>query len=108
MIKISHQKGNITNAKTSMKILGITLNAKCSLETHLSCVKSKICMELAKLKPHLSLMCLKDRKVIINSKLKSILDYGIQLFQGESESILQKIESTYMTTNRIIQGGYIL
>ena len=65
-------------------------------------------MELSKLKPYLSLMSLKDRKVIVTSKLRSLIDFGMPLFQGETESVLQKIEATYMTVNRIIQGGYNL
>ena len=34
------------------------------------------------------------------------MDYGMLLFVGETEYVLQKIEATYMTVNRIIQGGY--
>ena len=61
---------------------------------------------MAKLKPHLSLMNLNDRKVIINSKLKSILDYGLPLYLGESNATTSKMEATYMSINCIIHWNY--
>ena len=50
-------------------------------------------------------MGINKRKVIINAKVKSMIDYGVPLFLGESQSTIQKVEAIYMTINRIIQGG---
>ena len=106
MISITDSEGHIITAETSMKILGFTMNAHVNMETHLARVKSKIGMELAKLKPQLKYMTLDDQKLILNAKLRSIIDYGMPLMMGKNESMLQKIESVYMYINRIIQGGY--
>ena len=108
MICINDPIGNPITAKSSMKILGFKLNARASSESHLSKVKSKIGMELAKLKPMLKFMTLNDRKVILNSKLRSIIDYGLPLFMGKNEAVITKVEATYMSINRIIHGGLML
>ena len=47
----------------------------------------------------------KAEKVVINSKLRSILDYGLPLYMGEPEQVKQRLEAAYMMVNRIIQGG---
>ena len=49
-------------------------------------------------------MNLRDHKIIV--KIKSILDYGLPLFMDENEQVNNKLESAYMTINRIIHGGY--
>ena len=105
IVKITNSDGKPLNAQNSMKILGFTLNARASLDTHLSKMKSRIGMEYTKLKPYLNYMTQKDRKKIVNSKLRSILDYGLPLYMGEAEGIRSNLESTYMTLNRIIHGG---
>ena len=61
MVSICDSKGNITVAQTNMKILGFTINARASMDTHLSRVKSKIGMELSKLKPYLTAINPEDR-----------------------------------------------
>ena len=89
-------EGNIVKAENTMKILGFTMNTRGNMESHLAKVKSKIGMELSKIKPQLMYMTLDDRKVISNVKLKSIVDYGMPLMIGENKSVLHKVESTYM------------
>ena len=88
MISITDGEGNNVTAKINMKILGFTMNARGNMESHLAKVKSKIGMELTKLKPQLKYMTLDDRKMILNAKLKSIMDYGMPLLMGENESVL--------------------
>ena len=90
--------------ENTLKIFGFAMNAKASMETHLSCVKSQIGFELSKLRPYLHLMNTKDRKIILNTKLRSIIDYGLPLFMGETEAVKSKIEGAYMLVNRIIHG----
>ena len=43
---------------------------------------------------------------LVNAKLKSIIDYEMPLFFGESETVLNKVESTYMLINWIIHWGH--
>ena len=109
LIEIRDSKNKIIKAEGTLKILGFTLNAKENMENHLSKVKSRIGLELSKLKLYLSLMETKDRKTILNAKLRSIIDYALPLFMGESEAIKAKVESTYMLVNRLIHGkcGYM-
>ena len=76
-ITIKDNKGNILQAKNNMKVLGSTLNARASMDTHLSRIKSRIGMELAKIKLYLTFMTSSDQKLIVNAKLKSILDYSL-------------------------------
>ena len=67
-------------------------------------MKARIGFEYSKLKPYLHLMSQSDRKLIVNSKLRSILDYGTPLYMGETEGLRSKLESSHMTLNRIIHG----
>ena len=69
-------------------------------------MKSKMGIELSKLKPFLNLMSQSDRKIILNSKLWSILDYGLPLYMGESLQVREKLEAAFMTVNRLIKGGW--
>merc|ERR1712081_22360 len=62
-------------------------------------------MEYAKIKPYLSMMSQNVRKVYVESKLRSILDYGLPLYMGESEATRNRLRAAYMTLNRITHGG---
>ena len=68
-------------------------------------MKSKMGIVYAKMKPFLSFMNVPDCKIIVGAKLKSILDYGVPLFQGENQMTMNKLEASYMTINRIIRRG---
>ena len=70
MVTITGDKSDIISAKTEMKILGVTLNARASMDMHTSRMKSKIGLELSKVKPYLTSMRPAVRKLILNSKLK--------------------------------------
>ena len=48
---------------------------------------------------------MEDRRIIVNSKMRSILDYGLPLYVGETESLRSKLQAAYMTLNRIVHGG---
>ena len=89
-ITITDKEGNKTTAKSTMKILGITMNSHAAMDSHLSRMKMKMGIELAKIKPYLSSMNRQCQRIIVNSKLKSILDYGAPLFLGESEVSLSQ------------------
>ena len=81
------------------------MNSRGTLDSHLSKMKSRIGYEYSKLKPYLNLMSQSDRKLIVNSKLRSILDYGTPLYMAETEGLRSKLEASHMTLNRIIHGG---
>ena len=85
IITINDPNGSLIKAKTSMKLLGFMINSWMSIDTHLSRMKARIGMEYVKLKLYLHYINMTDRKVIINLKLRSILDYGLPLYMGEHE-----------------------
>ena len=37
--------------------------------------------------------------------MRSVLDYGLPLYMGETEGLRSRLEASYMTLNRIIHGG---
>merc|ERR1711954_502434 len=102
LIKVYDSQNKLIKAQNTMKSLGFTLNSRCTLDSHLSSMRSRIGLEYSKLKPYLNLMSQNDRKLIVNSKLRSILDYGIPLYMGETEALRNELEACYMTLNRII------
>ena len=105
VISITDSRGKTVKAKSTMKILGVTMNSRCSMDTQLSKLKSRLGLEYSKIKPYMHFLSLEDRKTIINSKLRSIVDYALPLFMGENQQTVQRLESLYMTINRIIKGG---
>ena len=105
MIKIHGDNNQPIVASNNMKSLGFTLNARGTMDTHLSKMKARIGLEYSKLKPYLPHMSLDDRKIIVYSKMRSILDYGLPLYLGETEGLRRKLQAAYMTLNRIIHGG---
>ena len=62
-------------------------------------------MEYAKFKQYLHMVSQKVRKLYVESKLRSILDYGLPLYMGESEATRNRLRASFMTLNRIIHGG---
>merc|ERR1711954_419542 len=105
LIKVYDKDDKIIKTQSTMKSLGFILNARGTLESHLSKTKARIGYEYSKLKPYLNLMTQADRKLIVNAKLRSILDYGTPLFISETEGTKSKLEAAHMTLNRIIHGG---
>lgn len=105
IVAFNDTQGNRVFAGNSMKVLGFTMNSRMSMDNHLSRMKSKMGIEYTKLKPLMSFMSLKDRKVIVNAKLRSILNYGLPIYMGESQQVRHKLEAAYMMVNKIIGEG---
>ena len=50
-------------------------------------------------------MSIPHRKIILEAKLRSLVDYGLPIFLGENQQVRDKLEATYMSVNRLIRGG---
>ena len=61
-------------------------------------------MEINKLKPFPNHMTRKDKTIILVSKIKSRIFYGLELFLRGNKNILSKLESAIMTVNMWIHG----
>ena len=75
------------------------------MDSHLSRIRSRIGMEFSKIKPLVSQMSVPHRKIILESKLRSHIDYGLPIFLGENQQLKDKLETTYMSVNKLIRGG---
>merc|ERR1711954_252121 len=71
LIKVYDKDDKLIKAQNTMKSLGFILNSRGTLDSHLSKMKARIGLEYSKLKPYLNLMSQSDRKLIVNSKLRS-------------------------------------
>ena len=70
------------------------------MDTHLNSVAAKVGMLMNKLKPALTLMPDPIKKKVINSKVKSVATYGLQLTLGQPQSIIQRACAILMRINR--------
>ena len=91
MITIKDEWGNDIHAGNNMKMLGFVLNSRWSMDSHLSKFKSRIGLEYSKLKPYMQYLNMTDRKTILNSKLRSILNYSLPLYMGKNQQTVQKL-----------------
>ena len=67
---------------------------------HLDKIRGAVYNELAKLKPYMSHMSMKEGKEIVYSKALGITNYGLWLDIGQQEIVKDKITTIYMRANR--------
>ena len=99
-IKIRIDDNNEISESETIKILGFQQNRRNTMDTHLNTVSSNVGMLLAKLKPALTYMPDPIKKRIIQSKVKSVATYGLQLIIGQPQSIIQRACAILMNINR--------
>ena len=78
------------------------------MTTHIRKIKGITSKLLSELQPHLKLVDQKSRSEIVNSKVASIVKYGIELYQGQTLEVKQMFCRTLNKCNRYIHGGYTL
>ena len=98
---MTHEGKIIVSVKNN-KILGVHFNSSNNMESHMSSVASRIGLAFKKLKPFIVHASPKQRKTIINSKLRSIALYCSPLFFNESTHCKKRLESVLMTINKRI------
>ena len=101
-IKIKTPTGENLQEDKAIKILGIWKNKRDAYDTHIAKIKGIVIKKLSELYPYLHCMTLKTRRKIVYSKISSIVLYGIELFMGQSERIIEKVTALLMRCNRAI------
>ena len=99
---IMTHKGKIIASVKNIKILGVHFNSSNNMESHMLSVASRIGLAFKKLEPFIAHAPPKQRKTIINSKLRSIALYCSPLFFNESTHCKKRFESVLMTINKKI------
>ena len=100
-IKIKTENYEI-NSKDSMKILGFYTNDRMTVETHLTKLMSKVRHEYHKIRPSLQFMNLQTRRIIINAKVCSHVEYVLPLIISQPQYVQNRIEKILMKINRWI------
>merc|ERR1712081_106762 len=76
---ITDTKGNLIKQKDTMKILGIRINRNNNMESHISSLNGKICTVYNKIRGTLQYLTDKNRQIIIEAKVKSLLMPSVPL-----------------------------
>merc|ERR1711954_228612 len=85
-----------------MKILGYHTNCRNNFDTHLSRLSRKLGIEFHKLEPALNYMSLEQRRVIINSKVRTHITYMLPLAISQPQYVRDRIAKLIMRVNRWI------
>ena len=106
-MKLSTSKGEVIEDVLNMKILGIWLNTKCSMETHITKIKGSVCKQLTSLQPTLKYLNIPTRRELIYSKVGSLILYGAELYSGQVDAIRDKFTALMMRCNRYISQNFV-
>ena len=87
-------------SKKSMKILGFITNERMTLDTHLSGLMSKIGLEYHKLRPALDYMDLQTRRIVMDAKVKTHVEYILPLVISQPQYVQNRVEKILMKINR--------
>ena len=101
-ITIKTPTGEVISEDKAIKILGIWKNKRDSYETHIDKIKGIVVKKLSEIYPYLRYMNLNTRRKIVYSKIASIIQYGMELYLGQNQRILDKITALFMRCNRAI------
>ena len=88
----------------NMKILGVWINTKCSMETHINKIKGSVCKKLTSLQPNLKYLDVPTRRELVYSKVGSIVLYGAELYTGQVDTIRDKFTTLMMRCNRYMNN----
>ena len=91
-----------------MKVIGLWRNQTNCMSTHIRKTKNVTSKLLREIQPHLNLVDQKSRQEIVKSKIISIVTYGIELYQGQTNEVKQMFCTTMNKCYRYIHGGYTL
>ena len=106
-VEIVTKNGEVLKDDLSIKVLCFWMTRKNSSDQHLRKMKNLITLKLQKVKPATDLMTTRMRKIVLYSKVASILSYGSPLFSGETESVKNVYHTALMRINRAITNEYI-
>ena len=100
--RIQTKGGDEIQDDNAIKILGIWMTRKMTYKLHIKKMKATSAFVLNKIKPLLKNMTKKRRKIVLMSKVASILNYGGVLFAGETEENLSHYHTGMMQIIRAI------
>ena len=88
----------------AVKVLGWWVAPNGQMNYHLNKIRGQVCHNIAKIKPYLSYMSIKERKVLIYSKALSVASYGLELYIGQNQCVKNSLSALFMRGNRAIYG----
>ena len=91
----------------AIKVLGFWINKRGNYQTHLQKKKALATVQLKKLRPLTNLIPMNQRKIVIKSKIMSILEYGAPLFSGETDDTKRIFHTGIMNCYRAIKNKFI-
>merc|ERR1711954_42789 len=83
-----------------MKVLGYIINKKNNLDNHLLSIMSKMTSTYLKIKDALPLMSKRNRKIVLESKIKGQLRLTLPLTINQSQRIKKRTEVLIMKVNK--------
>ena len=101
-MKIDLVNGEVITDDLAIKLLGWWTTPNGSMGHHVNKIRGLVYNALAKLKPFMGYMSLKQRKDIVYAKAMGIAGYGLGLYLGQPEIIKDKLTTIYMRANRQI------
>ena len=88
--KIPDKKGNIIEQQNTMKILGYEINNNNTMEAHMCSLMSKMAYSHFKLKGAIPYMSTRNKKIILEAKIKSQLNLTLPLMLNQNQRIQKK------------------
>ena len=104
---IRDDKGNILKQKPTIKVLGYIINHKNDMENHISALYGKISSTYNDIKGAIPYLDKKNKKIIINSKLRGQLSLTLPLLINQNQCVQNKAEVLLMRRNKWIYGKSI-
>ena len=114
-IYIHKDDGEILESKSHIKILGVTVNERNNLDTHINKMSVSIGLKYKEISHLVRYMNQDQRKIVMNAKLMSIVNFVSPLFLGQKKTTLMRLEviikrilrwtlkePTYMVATRVI------
>ena len=88
----------------AVKVLGWWVAPNGHMTYHLNKIRGQVCLNIAKLKPYLGYLSMKERRELIYAKALSIVKYGLELYFGQPQIVKNNLSALMMRGNRAIFG----
>ena len=98
-IRIKVNDTDFVEDDLAVKVLGWWLTVDGHLQHHINKIKGTVCQQLAKIKPYVNFLSIKERREFIYSKALSIAGYGLEFFFGQTQTVKDSISVLYMRGN---------
>merc|ERR1711954_581301 len=102
---ISDEKGNTIEQQKTMRVLGYEVNNKNNLEAHMSSLMSRMSYSHFKLREALPYMTSKNKKIILDAKIRSQLNLTLPLVINQSMRIQKRACTMLMKINKWTYNG---